>query len=101
MLADESLVATCFVGSPDRLFALCQAGYAPVLTHALVGGGAVFPIVHTIVGQFGIALCDMMTDPVFGPYATRTTARGRLHAAWMVSRFPCFAPVATTRFRTA
>lgn len=72
MLADESLVATCFVGSPDRLFALCQAGYAPVLTHALVGGGAVFPIVHTIVGQFGIALCDMMTDPVFGPYATRT-----------------------------
>ncbi len=72
MLADESLVATCFVGSPDRLFALCQAGYAPILTHALVGGGAVFPIVHTVVGQHDIALCDMMTDPVFGPYATRT-----------------------------
>ncbi|MBO6676392.1 MAG: hypothetical protein JJ908_15045 [Rhizobiales bacterium] len=72
MLEDESLVATCFVGSPDRLFALCQAGYAPVLTHALVGGGAVFPIVHTVMGQHQIALCDMLTDPVFGPYATRS-----------------------------
>jgi phenylacetate-CoA ligase len=73
MLADENLVATGFVGSPDRLFALCQAGYAPVLTHALVGGGAVFPIVHTVATQHGIALCDMMTDPVFGPFATRTS----------------------------
>jgi phenylacetate-CoA ligase len=73
MLADENLVATGFVGSPDRLFALCQTGYAPVLTHALVGGGAVFPIVHTVATQHDIALCDMMTDPVFGPFATRTS----------------------------
>ncbi|WP_375573621.1 hypothetical protein ABWH92_07695 [Ahrensia marina] len=71
MLTDESVVATCFVGSPDRLFALCQAGYAPVLTHALVGGGAVFPIVHTVAAQHGIAMCDAMTDPDFGPYALR------------------------------
>jgi len=71
MLTDESVVATCFVGSPDRLFALCQAGYAPVLTHALVGGGAVFPIVHTVAAQHGIAMCDAMTDPDFGPYAVR------------------------------
>lgn len=72
MLADDSAVATCFVGSPDRLFALCQAGYAPVLTHALVGGGAVFPIVHTVAAQHGIALCDAMTDLKFGPYAVRS-----------------------------
>lgn len=73
MLADDTLVAEGFVGSPDRLFALCQAGYAPVLTHALVGGGAVFPIVHTVATQHAIALCDVMTDPVFGPYALRSS----------------------------
>ena len=72
MLADESLIATAFVGSPDRLFALCQEGYAPVLSHALVGGGAVFPIVHTVAAQHGIALCDMMSDPQAGPYAVRS-----------------------------
>jgi hypothetical protein len=75
MLADESLIATAFVGSPDRLFALCQEGYAPVLSHALVGGGAVFPIVHTVAAQHGIVLCDMMSDPQAGPYAVRSTAR--------------------------
>jgi phenylacetate-CoA ligase len=72
MLADESLIATAFVGSPDRLFALCQEGYAPVLSHALVGGGAVFPIVHTVAAQHGIVLCDMMSDPQAGPYAVRS-----------------------------
>ena len=71
LLADETLVATGFVGSPDRLFALCRAGYAKVLTHALLAGGAVFPIVHTLAGQHGIILRDVMSDPGFGPYALR------------------------------
>lgn len=71
LLDDETLVATGFLGSPDRLFALCRAGYAPALTHALLAGGAVFPIVHTLAQQHDIALCDVMSDPEFGPYAIR------------------------------
>ena len=71
LLADETLVATVFVGSPDRLFALCRVGYAKVLTHALLAGGAVFPIVHALARQHDISLCDVMSDPGFGPYALR------------------------------
>lgn len=71
MLAQADVVATCFVGSPDRLFALLRSGYGNVLTHALVSAGAVFPIVHTLAAQHGVALCDVMSDPSFGPYAMR------------------------------
>lgn len=71
MLADENLIATHFVGSPDRLFALLRAGYGNVLTHALVGGGAVFPIVHALAQQHGVHVCDIMSDDAYGPYALR------------------------------
>ncbi len=71
MLADDTLIATGFVGAPDRFFALCRAGYGQVLERALVAGGVAFPIVHAIATQQSIILTDAMLDAHFGPYALR------------------------------
>lgn len=71
LLADDSLVATHFVGSPDRFFTLCQAGYHGVMTHGLLAGGAVFPVIHQAAAQHDITLADLMADETFGPYAIR------------------------------
>ncbi len=72
---------TCFIGSPDQLFALLRAGYGHVLSHALIGGGAVFPIVHSLAVQHGVRLTDMMSDPSYGPYALR---HARDEAYWLL-----------------
>ena len=71
LLAADDVTARLFVGSPDRLFALLTAGYGAVLEGALLAGGAVFPVVRQAARAHGVAMCDMMSDPTFGPYAVR------------------------------
>ena len=76
LLADDSAVATGFIGTPDRLFALCREGYGSVLTHALLAGGAVFPIVYGSARDHGIALGDVLHADGIGPFALRTSREG-------------------------
>lgn len=71
LLDDESLEATAFVGSPDRFYALCRSGYASLISHALLAGGAVFPMIYQSAQMQAVELCDMMSDPLYGPYALR------------------------------
>jgi hypothetical protein len=71
LLEDDSLEASAFVGSPDRFYALCRSGYASVVSHALLAGGAVFPMIYQSAHMQAVALCDMMSDPLYGPYALR------------------------------
>lgn len=71
LLADDAVVATCFVGAPDRFYALCMSGYGKVLTHAVLAGGAVFPAVREAAEAQNILLCDVMSDHDIGPYAFR------------------------------
>lgn len=71
LLEDDSLEASAFVGSPDRFYALCRSGYAAIVSHALLAGGAVFPMIYQSAQMQAVALCDMMSDPHYGPYALR------------------------------
>lgn len=76
LLDDPSLEASAFVGSPDRFYALCRSGYASVVGHALLAGGAVFPMIYQSAQMQAVELCDMMSDPLYGPYALRREMGG-------------------------
>lgn len=76
LLDDPNLEATAFVGSPDRFYALCRSGYASIVSHALLAGGAVFPMIYQSAQMQAVALCDMMSDPLYGPYALRREMGG-------------------------
>lgn len=76
LLDDERLEASAFVGSPDRFYALCRSGYASIVSHALLAGGAVFPMIYQSAQMQAVALCDMMSDPLYGPYALRSEMGG-------------------------
>lgn len=76
LLDDESLEASAFVGSPDRFYALCRSGYASIVSHALLAGGAVFPMIYQSAQMQAVELCDMMSDPLYGPYALRSEMGG-------------------------
>lgn len=76
LLDDPSLEASAFVGSPDRFYALCRSGYTSVLSHALLAGGAVFPMIYQSAQMQAVELCDMMSDPRYGPYALRREKGG-------------------------
>ncbi|MEM6711398.1 MAG: hypothetical protein AAF590_03870 [Pseudomonadota bacterium] len=75
-LLDEGVEATGFIGTPDRFFLLCRLGYGPQLTHALLAGGAVFPIVYGSADQHTITLSDLLIDKAFGPFALRSAREG-------------------------
>ena len=76
LLESEDRVATHFVGPPDRLLALLEAGYGAVLETALLAGGPVFPIVRQAAVTHAVMLSDVMSDLAFGPYAVRKDGQG-------------------------
>ena len=70
-IADAALRPSHFIGPPDRFHALCRSGYAAVFSHAMLAGGAVFPVVRRLAELNRVALVETMADDVFGPYALR------------------------------
>lgn len=79
LLDDEDLLASAFVGSPDRFYALCRSGYASIVSHALLAGGAVFPMIYQSAQMQAVELSDMMSDLFYGPYALRKEVGSSYH----------------------